>query len=206
MLAGEVGRAADGVEEPTVAEDWPKLQRPPIEIDSDTLMELLEENPHHPDLLELVLRRSIGEADQLNPEQRETLELYARVRPVDPYPHRVLARALLDSEDPTAAIPHLVELDIRSENDNTYALELARLFRKQGKPSLAVAAAERAVRMNPYRPENRELAAAAAIEARDLQAARRHIEALIILEPDEPRHVRRIEAINRLLGADPEGG
>ena len=60
--------------------------------------------------------------------------------------------------------------------------------------------------MNPYRPENRELAAAAAIEARDLQAARRHIEALIILEPDEPRHVRRIEAINRLLGADPEGG
>ena len=70
----------------------------------------------------------------------------------------------------------------------------------------AKASADRAVRMNPYRPENRELAAAAAIEARDLQSAMRHIEALVILEPEEPRHVRRIEAIRRLLGVDPQGG
>lgn len=206
MLAGEVGRAAESKEEKSVAENWPRLQRPPVEIDNDTLLELVEENPFHPDLLELTLRRSVGTGVEMSPELREVLERYAQVRPVDPYPHRVLARSLLDSEEPTAAIPHLMELDIRSENDNTYALELARLFRKQGKSNEAMVAAERAVRMNPYRPENRELAAAAAIEAGNLQAARRHIEALVVLEPDQPRHVRRIEAINRLLGADSEGG
>jgi hypothetical protein len=33
----------------------------------------------------------------------------------------------------------------------------------------------------------------------DLQSARRHIEALVILEPNQPRHSKRLEAVERLI-------
>ena len=127
------------------------------------------------------------------------LERYVAARPVDPYPHRVLARDLLDGDEPTLAIPHLRELDLRSVKDNSFALEIARLSRRMGARQEAHEAAERGVRMNPYHAANRELAAACAVEAGRLEAARRHIEALVVLEPEEPRHLRRMEAIERLL-------
>ena len=206
MISGEAGRAVEGDGSRSDAKDWPPLRRPPVSIDGQTLAQLHEEHPEHPDLLELVLRRTDLDQDVLDPESRELLETYARVRPVDPFPHRVLARTLLESDEPTEAISHLKELDLRSENDNTYALEMARLLRKARKPAQALEAAERAVRMNPYAPANRELAAAAAVEAGDLAAAKRHIEALVLLEPDQPRHGRRIKAIERLMGSGNEEG
>ena len=58
--------------------------------------------------------------------------------------------------------------------------------------------------MNAYDPATRELAAACAIEAEDLDAARRHIRALRILEPSQDRHRRRLEAVEKLL--DRSGG
>ena len=200
MISGEAGRATEGARTRSDASRWPPLRRPPVEIDDQTLAELLSEQPDHPDLLELTLRRMDVEEADLGDETRGLLEAYATARPVDPYPHRILARALLDSESPSDAIPHLEELDVRSEFENTFALELARLYRAERKPAEALAAAERAARMNPYDPANRELAAAAAVEARAFESARRHIRALVVLEPDQPRHARRLEAIERIMG------
>ena len=203
LVAGEIGRPLRPGESAeaarTVGEAWPNLQRPPVEIGDDDLQALLQEFPDHPDLLELAIRRRMRTDSFVDDGVRSMLERYATARPVDPYPHRVLARDLLDGEDPTQAIPHLVELDLRSVKDNSFALEIARLSRKIGARQEAHAAAERGVRMNPYHAANRELAAACAVEAGDLAAARRHIEALVVLEPDEPRHTRRMEAIDRLL-------
>ena len=53
--------------------------------------------------------------------------------------------------------------------------------------------------MNAYDPGTRELAASCAIEASRFDDARRHILALTILEPGQPRHARRLEAIDRLI-------
>ena len=64
----------------------------------------------------------------------------------------------------------------------------------------AFAAGERPARMNPYDPATRELAAACAIEARRFDDARRHIESLTIPEPEEPRHAKRLRAVERLVG------
>ena len=203
LVAGEIGRPLRPGESAeaarTVGDAWPTLQRPPVEIGDDDLKALLQEFPDHPDLLELTIRRRMRTDSTVDDGVRAMLERYATVRPVDPYPHRVLARDLLDGEDPTRAIPHLVELDLRSVKDNSFALEIARLSRKTGARQEAHEAAERGVRMNPYHAANRELAAACAVEAGELAAARRHIEALVVLEPEEPRHARRMEAIDRLL-------
>ena len=180
-------------------EDWPALDRPPISLDDAALDLLLEANPDHPDLLELVLRRRIDEGDELDETSVALLDRYAAARPVDPYPHRVLARHLLADGRGDEAIPHLVELDLRSEKDPGYALEIARQARATGDAGVAFDAAERAARMNAYDPGTRELAASCAIEASRFDDARRHILALTILEPGQPRHARRLEAIDRLI-------
>ncbi|MEE2895490.1 MAG: hypothetical protein VX726_07065, partial [Planctomycetota bacterium] len=71
--------------------------------------------------------------------------------------------------------------------------------RPPGDAGVAFDAAERAARMNAYDPGTRELAASCAIEAGRFDDARRHILALTILEPAQPRHARRLEAIDRLI-------
>ncbi len=190
---------------PSRAEIWPALARPPVELDEATLASLLQTHPDHPDLLELVVRRRLRADPAITPEIEDLLARYAAARPVDPYPHRVLARHLLDGDDPVLAIPHLVELDLRSVKDPSFALEIARLGRVSGDRETAHAAGERAARMNPYDPATRELAAACAIEARRFEDARRHIHSLTILEPDEPRHLKRLRAIERLAGATAGG-
>ena len=203
LIAGEIGRPLRPGESPeevrTAGEEWPDLERPPVEIDDGSLRELLVEFPDHPDLLELAIRRTLRDDETVSDEVRSMLGRYAEVRPVDPYPHRVLARDLLEGDEPALAIPHLRELDLRSEKDNSFALEIARLSRKTGSRQEAQTAAERAVRMNPYHAANRELAAACAVEIGDLESARRHIEALVILEPDQPRHLKRLEAVEGLI-------
>ena len=182
---------------------WPPLKRPPLAIDDEDLESMLEEHPFHPDLLELGIRRRI-KSQGTDETTLELIERYTEARPVDPFPHRVLARQALDGDDPTRAIPHLMELDARSVNDPSYSYEIARLSRTARDRSTAHAAAERAARMNAYDPATRELAAACAIEAEDLDAARRHIRALRILEPSQDRHRRRLEAVEKLL--DRSGG
>ena len=84
-----------------------------VEIDAARLDALLAKHPAHPDLLELWLRRRLkGDAapDALALQQ---LAAYSALRPIDPWPHRVLAKAALAAGDPAAAVPHLQVLDSR---------------------------------------------------------------------------------------------
>jgi Flp pilus assembly protein TadD len=124
---------------------------------------------------------------------------YMERRPVDPYPHKVLARIWLASNTPQRAIEHLERLDLIEEHSTAFAVQLATLYREQGEADRALEKVMRAVRINPYNAPNRELAAAIAIEAGDLNTARMHIVALTLLEPDRPQHARRLEAIDTLM-------
>ena len=80
-----------------------------------------------------------------------------------------------------------------------YAVNLARLYRQSGALDTALEKATRALQINPYDADNRELAAAIAVEAGGLEVARQHILALTLIEPDRPRHRQRLEAIDRLI-------
>ena len=59
----------------------------------------------------------------------------------------------------------------------------------------------RTVSIDPYDPELREYTAAMAIEAGDLETALLQVEALMILEPGQPRHQQRLDAIRRRMNA-----
>ena len=105
-----------------------------------------------------------------------------------------------------AALRHLRELDLRADKDNIYALAIARNRRAAGDAAAAMAAAERAVRMNPFDASVRELAASIAVEAGQLGVARVHVAALTALEPDREIHRRRLERVDALLGAGTPAG
>jgi len=175
--------------------DWPPIAAPPVEITDEMLSGWLAEFPDHPDLLELALRRSgRGEApvDEL---RMAMLERYAKVRPVDPYPHRVLARHFLDIGQPQRAVEHLTRLDAFEVHGDSFAMELARLHREAGRLPEALEAVTKAVRINGYKAATRELAAAIAIEAGRLDLATLHLEALLLIEPDREIHHKRLEAL-----------
>ena len=202
-LAGRIGSpAGPGSTEPV---EWPALTPPRVPLDEAQVDAWLEVHADHPDLLEYTVRKAIDRDQRTDPEAIELLERYRRARPGDPYPDRVLARVLLDSDQPERAVPSLARLDLLSEKDASYAWELARIHRANGNGAEALSSATRMVRIDPYRAEFRELAAAIAVEQRDFPQARQHVRALVLLEPDRPIHQRRLEAINGLIErSDPE--
>ncbi|MFK7959706.1 MAG: tetratricopeptide repeat protein [Phycisphaerales bacterium] len=180
-----------------------------LEIDADLLEILLTSHPDHPDLLKMDLRRRVvsyeaaGGPDVAPPsaELAADLERYARIRPLDPFPQQILARVHLASDEPTRAIPHLQFLDEREQQSWTWARKLAELHQLAGDFEAARAAADRAVSFDPYWAANRELAATIAVQAQALEAARGHIAALAVLEPDRDIHQRRLQAIDGMLEA-----
>lgn len=198
-LSNQIGEPGNPKVDSLTANRWPDLVRPPVKISDEQLLTWLGEYPEHPDLLEMQIRRNIGEKDEPDPALVPMLEHYAKVRPVDPFPHKRLAQIYLSSEHHAEAIPHLEELDIREEKTPVFAVELANLYRQQGDFNKALAKVTRAVQLDPYRASNRELAAAIAIEAKKLDTARMHIYALTLLEPDRPQHAKRLEAIDRKI-------
>lgn len=170
------------------------------EVSDAQVDEWLSKHPGHPDLLELRVRRMIrhgAEQDEIVP----ALEAYAAARPSDLYPHRQLAALELTSADPQRAVEHLMAIDAQAENDNTSALELVRLHRKAGRRAEALALALRARRIAPYDATARELAAVAAIEANQLEVARKEIEALCVLEPDRAVHRERLKKLDERIAA-----
>jgi Flp pilus assembly protein TadD len=188
--------------------DWPSAGVPPVTIDDALVAEWLERHPAHPDVLELAVRRRLQALGGATPGEDDLalLARYAAARPVDPYPHRQLAKLHRGGPEPARAIPSLVELDAREENDPALAIELARLYRGERDFAAALGSISRAVRIDPYDPALRELAAAIAVEAGDLRAARRDIEALTLLEPDREQHRKRLVRIDELLARPPSGG
>lgn len=214
-LSGQIGRPTsrsargkkDGMppaERGVTADRWPDVIRPPVQITDDQLAIWLEKYPEHPDLMELQLRKRL-ERIEIGPDTAKDealialLHRYLELRPVDPFPHKKLAAIWLASDTPQRAIEHLEALDLIEEHTPVLALELARLYRAQKESAKALVKVTRALNINPYNAPNRELAAAIAIEAGDLQTAREQIFALTLLEPDRPQHQKRLEAVDKML-------
>jgi tetratricopeptide (TPR) repeat protein len=196
---GAPGTARGNGRRALTADRWPPLIKPDVEIDDPTLGAWLQEYPGHPDLLELQLRRRIAQDGGPDAALVDLLDRYARARPVDPFPHKQLVQLWLESDTPQRAIEHLEALDQREQKSPVFALKLAELYRATGQPQKALEKATRAVQINPYDADYREIAAASAIEARRFDLARMHVRAMTLLEPDEPRHRKRLEAIDRLI-------
>ncbi|MBU3728019.1 MAG: hypothetical protein FGM37_02070 [Phycisphaerales bacterium] len=182
-------------------------------VDASAIAAALDAHPDHPDLLEIAARRAIAEAQAksgpestLGERERDLLVRLSKARPFDPWPHQQLARDALAREDAPAAVPHLEFLDARTDSEPSFALELARIARAQGNSAKAAAHAERSVRIDPYDPAMRELAASTAFEAGDMRTARRHIAALVTLEPSNRRHAERLSRIDELLQASAAAG
>jgi len=157
----------------------------------------------HPDALELkigfMLRESKGDVTE---ELAPILDRYAVARPVDPAPHRLLARYFLSQEDPATqakAIDHLVYLDAREQSTPTFAAALARLYAEQGELDKAKDKAERATHIAPFDASMRELAARVALLQHDLSRARRHIAALVALEPGRAIHKQRLNRLDAII-------
>ena len=85
--------------------------------------------------------------------------------------------------------------DRGAQHTAAYAVALARRYAANGDWPRAMMKAERTTHVAPFDADYRELAAEVAIRFGDWQAAIRHIEALIKIEPDREIHQRRLEAI-----------
>lgn len=197
-------RIADG--HPTEDDDSVDLPEPTPEM----VAKWLEQYPRHPDALELAVDYAVLQSKgRATPDIEPLINRYAAARPVDPKPHRLLARMYLEAaaadpanlnEQAAKAIPHLEFLDQREQKLPTYAMELARRYAALGDLTKAAASAERATQIDPFNPVPRELAATIAIQSKDLAGAERHIEALTQLEPTRDIHKQRLEAIRKMRG------
>ena len=201
FLAKQVGEPSQIAQTVLVAARWPKVKKPTVDLTDEIIDQWLVQYPDQPDLLELKLRRRLKEQPEVDGIATTLLDAYAKARPVDPYPHRVYARGNLNSGDQQAAITHLKALDLLEEQDPSYALELARLYRLQNNVTEARASVEKATRINPFDAATREFAATLAIEDGDLQRARLHLAALAKLEPDQKRHALRLGKLDAMIAA-----
>ena len=159
----------------------------------------LDQHPGHPDLLESIVRRRVDRDSRSDSETLGYLKRYRMARPVDPYPDQVLARLYLDSNERHLAVAPLSRLEALETRDPLYAHQLTLLLRELGSFEEARSSASKMLRIDPYRPEFHELAAAVSIETGRFEEARSFLEALIILEPDQNRHPRRLEALERII-------
>ncbi len=203
-LTDEIGLVRRAGQRSLSASDWPELIRPSVRVTDEQLREWLDAYPDHPDLIRMDVERRIearggtggGAIDEgVVPLLQKLLEL----RPVDPWPHRRLAQYWLASNEKDRAIEHLEALDARTKYDSVYAIELAKLYRERGETEKSLQRITRAVHINPYHAASRELAAAIAVEAGRLHAARTHVHALTLIEPDRPQHMKRLSAIDGML-------
>ncbi len=163
----------------------------------------LTQHPEHPDLLERRAQFMIERAGGVITEELvKALEEYAAARPVDPAPHRILARHFLDEGQEDArsrAIGALEFLDAREQYQTAFAVALANLYAGKGLIDEARVKAERATRVAPFDPGHRELAAKLALVQKDYEEAERHLTALAALEPAQSIHERRLEALRQRM-------
>lgn len=192
--------------QPPVEELLPTRDAAAAPLSDEEVAALLDAHPEHPDMLEIAARRAIAAADarpdgerMIGERERALLERLSRARPLDPWPHQRLAQDALERGNDAEATPHLEFLDARADDEPSFALELARIARAAGRARDALAHADKAARIDPYHAATRELAAAIAVEASDLAAARRHIAALVTLEPTVDRHRQRLARVDELL-------
>lgn len=165
----------------------------------ERLQHWLGRYPDHPEVLSLAVKEALS-ANGGEPAEGmiPLLERYAKARPVDPLPHRMLARLHLDAGRSAEALPHLEYLDAREQNSPALALELSKRYAALGQWERSWDKALRAVRIAPYEAAGREWAATVAIKRRDFDAAEWQIRALVRIEPHRPVHGQRLEALRKL--------
>ncbi|BAM03429.1 peptidase MA family metallohydrolase [Phycisphaera mikurensis] len=147
----------------------------------------------HPDVLEAVARL---EAAFGNPAAAEAaVERYALARPVDPWPQTALADLALAAGNADLAAAHLSVLERSDGMTARSARLLMELYSRDDRPAAALAAAQAALLRQPYDAGLREDAAALALRAGEPAEALFQVEQLVRLEPDEPLHRRRLEAV-----------
>lgn len=155
------------------------------------------------DAMEAAIRQRLeASSGRVDDALATDLEAYAVARPVDPFPHRLLARHYLD-RNPVKAVEHLRWLDEREDKEATFAAQIAAILAQQGDFNGAWPSAERAVRVAPYSAANRELAALIAVQRKDWPSARGHLEFLAELEPDRDQHRKRLDALSRMEKGSP---
>jgi tetratricopeptide (TPR) repeat protein len=167
----------------------------------------LTKYPEHPDLLMGVIRSTLAKSRGTpTADLVPTLEAYAKARPVDPLPHKLLTTWFLSGggkDDPSATervIAHLEFLDAREQYTPAYASELANRYGVLGQWDKAWAKALRAVRIAPYDARTRETAATVAVLRKDYEAAQWQLDALKALEPDRDIHSQRLDALRKMRG------
>lgn len=194
--------AGDEPVAPNGAKAEPKELEPTIEM----VNRWLERFPERPDLLQVLVKLTLMANDGKPTEEMvPLLERYAKARPVDPLPHKLMVRMYTErgagdawpAERAAKAVPELEYLDAREQGSPTYAAELARAYLLLGESDKAAAKAERACTIAPYDAGLRELAATIAMTRKDYVAAERQIVALTKLEPDREIHQRRLEAVRK---------
>ena len=174
--------------------------RGPATIEDDDLLDRLRvTHPDHPDVVQALINRllqgGVFSGEDLIARAREYVEL----RPIDPLGHQVLADWWMEQDQPELAVGPLAVLASQEEYDPQVPRRLSKALRLAGQPAEGLVAMERSVGISPYDPSLREEAAAAAIEAGDLESALRHLEALGSLEPDEPLHQRRLKTLQQMM-------
>ncbi len=177
---------------------FPKL--PPVRIPSSLLKvtaidEWLNHYPAQPDILLLRLKKSEGDTSQA---MIRLFDRYQSARPVDPMPFRRLADYFIKSGEPRKAVPYLEELDRREQSTGSFAVELAKIYRSEKNYRRALTKIHRALVIEPFNANYRELAATIALQMKDYQEARRQLLALTIIEPGRIQHQKRLEALDRL--------
>ena len=181
---------------------------PDAPLSDASVAEMLAANPTHPDVLEIAARRAVARAapggaapgaDEIDDTTADLLARYSASRPLDPWPRKRLVARSIARGELAAARDHLMFLDAREDTDPVFALEIARLSGILKDPKAALVAAERAARIDPYVAVIRDLAARCAVKAGDLDAARLHILALTMIEPERVQHQRQLERIDQLI-------
>jgi tetratricopeptide (TPR) repeat protein len=128
------------------------------------------------------------------------LARYAQLRPVDPWPQKMLVKLAYDAGDPQAAVGPLRVLEKQDNYTSAWSKQLADLHRDAGRLDEAQRAIGRALHFEPYHAGYRELAATIALQRGDLAAAAFQCESLEILEPDRSIHPTRLAVIYQRLG------
>lgn len=192
---------------PGPGDEKPDDEKPRDDEPDPTLEEVtqaLSHHPNHPELLRDAVRMQMdAKKNVVDGPLVDLLERYAKARPVDPLPHRVLAKHYLSrssegGSSTVEAIPHLEYLDVREQHSPEYAIELAKQYAAVKDWTKASAKSDRAVGISPYDASIRELAARIALQQGDVATAERHIWALTILEPDRAIHRQRLEAVRKM--------
>jgi tetratricopeptide (TPR) repeat protein len=167
-----------------------------VKADLTTLSSMVKAAPRDPALLELLLRRRLADALP-EPADMEALQRLALARPGAPWPRLQLAAAHEANGDWPAAAAVLDNLAQRDRGNGQLLDRLAMAHRAAGQTEASLEAMRLAVRCAPYDVSRRERAAALAIEAGRRDLARSHVEAMILLEPDEALHRARLQSLSQ---------